>query len=206
MADAAEGPREADPALPAQGAREALPAHGRREGAARRDPGRSQASAQGAAAPASSSATACTPAHGRTGAGAGCRVIPGRTAASLSRRHPRRRSYPSPPPPGREGWPTFSPDGNQIAFQWDGEVTEGASPLSRDWDIWLKMIGSSETRRLTTDPALDCCPSWSPDGRADRVHPALDPRRALQRRTFGENPRRLAPGRRREARSAISRL
>ena len=35
----AEGPGEADPALPAQGAREALPAHGRREGRARGDQG-----------------------------------------------------------------------------------------------------------------------------------------------------------------------
>jgi Tol biopolymer transport system component/predicted Ser/Thr protein kinase len=91
--------------------------------------------------------------------------------ASLAVR--RLRQAPPPPPQvipltatsGSEAWPTFSPDGNQIAFQWDGEVTEGASPLSRDSDIWLKLIGSSETRKLTTGPGLDCCPSWSPDGR-----------------------------------------
>jgi Tol biopolymer transport system component len=54
--------------------------------------------------------------------------------------------------------PTFSPDGGQIAFAWDGEKRD-------NWDIYLKMIGSSEIRRLTTDPAPDWAPSWSPDGR-----------------------------------------
>jgi Tol biopolymer transport system component len=59
---------------------------------------------------------------------------------------------------GFAGHPTFSPDGGQIAFAWDGEKGD-------NWDIYLKMIGSSEIRRLTTDPARDVFPSWSPDGR-----------------------------------------
>jgi serine/threonine protein kinase len=59
---------------------------------------------------------------------------------------------------GFEAKPTFSPDGSQIAFAWDGEKGD-------NWDIYLKMIGSSEIRRLTTDPAPDFAPSWSPDGR-----------------------------------------
>ncbi len=63
---------------------------------------------------------------------------------------------------GHERWPTFSPDGSQVAFSWDGEVAEEAKA---NWDTWLMMIGSSETRRLTTDPAVDVYPSWSPDGR-----------------------------------------
>jgi Tol biopolymer transport system component len=54
--------------------------------------------------------------------------------------------------------PTFSPDGGQIAFAWEGENGD-------NWDIYLKMVGSSEIRRLTTDPAPDFAPSWSPDGR-----------------------------------------
>src|SRR6266571_4483475 len=54
--------------------------------------------------------------------------------------------------------PTFSPDGGQIAFAWGGEKGD-------NWDIYLKMIGSSEIRRLTTDPAGDFAPRWSPDGR-----------------------------------------
>ena len=59
------------------------------------------------------------------------------------------------------GWeqsPTFSPDGNQIAFSWSGEK-------GLNWDVYLKIVGSSEIRRLTSDPAEDLRPSWSPDGR-----------------------------------------
>jgi len=59
---------------------------------------------------------------------------------------------------GSQTNPTFSPDGGQIAFAWGGEKGD-------NWDIYLKMIGSSEIRRLTTDPAPDFAPSWSPDGR-----------------------------------------
>jgi Tol biopolymer transport system component len=60
--------------------------------------------------------------------------------------------------PGVEWSPTFSPDGDQVAFSWDGEKGDNS-------DIYIKMIGSTETRRLTTDPGLDQFPSWSPDGR-----------------------------------------
>jgi Tol biopolymer transport system component len=59
---------------------------------------------------------------------------------------------------GFQGHPTFSPDGGQIAFSWDGEKGDNR-------DIYLKMVGPSEIRRLTRDPAEDMFPSWSPDGR-----------------------------------------
>jgi eukaryotic-like serine/threonine-protein kinase len=59
---------------------------------------------------------------------------------------------------GGEVNPTLSPDGDQLAFIWNGEKRG-------DYDIYLKMIGSSEIRRLTTDPAPDIAPRWSPDGR-----------------------------------------
>jgi Tol biopolymer transport system component/DNA-binding winged helix-turn-helix (wHTH) protein len=52
---------------------------------------------------------------------------------------------------------TFSPDGNQIAFQSMGEG-DGR------WHVWLKLVGDVETRRLTTGSAPECCPAWSPDG------------------------------------------
>ncbi len=60
-----------------------------------------------------------------------------------------------------DGWewcPTFSPDGEQVAFQWNGEIVGNS-------DIYVKMVGSAEVRRLTTDPASDGYPAWSPDGR-----------------------------------------
>jgi Tol biopolymer transport system component/DNA-binding winged helix-turn-helix (wHTH) protein len=60
--------------------------------------------------------------------------------------------------PGSENDPALSPDGNQVAFSWDGETGD-------NFDIYVKMIGSETTLRLTNDPAFDCCPAWSPDGR-----------------------------------------
>ncbi len=60
--------------------------------------------------------------------------------------------------PGRERWPTFSPSGDQVAFEWDGESGDHA-------DIYITMLGSSEVRRLTTDPGGNRAPRWSPDGR-----------------------------------------
>ena len=59
---------------------------------------------------------------------------------------------------GRESEPTFSPDGNQIAFVWNGEQGDNQ-------DIFVKQIGNESLVRLTTNPAPDRGPSWSPDGR-----------------------------------------
>ncbi len=36
--------------------------------------------------------------------------------------------------PGSESWPSFSPDGTQVAFAWDGEKQD-------NWDIYVKQIG-----------------------------------------------------------------
>jgi Tol biopolymer transport system component len=64
---------------------------------------------------------------------------------------------------GIEATPALSPDGSQVAFAWDGEQpTDKARP---DFDIWLKLVGGSEARRLTAGPEDDVGPSWSPDGR-----------------------------------------
>ncbi|HZT39045.1 MAG TPA: protein kinase [Bryobacteraceae bacterium] len=59
---------------------------------------------------------------------------------------------------GNEVQPSFSPDGNQVAFVWDGEHQDNA-------DIYVKLIGSEKPLRLTTDPDADISPAWSPDGR-----------------------------------------
>jgi Tol biopolymer transport system component/DNA-binding winged helix-turn-helix (wHTH) protein len=55
--------------------------------------------------------------------------------------------------------PTFSPDGKQIAFGWDGE-TNGAG-----WDLYVKAMGLDKPRRLTHHPATRLSAAWSPDGR-----------------------------------------
>ena len=94
---------------------------------------------------------------------------------------------------GEEMNPTFSPDGGQIAFAWNGEKGDNA-------DIYLKMVGSPEVRRLTTDPARDVAPSWSPDGRQIaflRLRPAV-PRTLARRQLPGHDPpgfarRRVGP-------------
>jgi len=59
---------------------------------------------------------------------------------------------------GLETNPTFSPDGEQVAFDWGGEKSDNT-------DIYIKLVGSPEVRRLTTAPEQDVSPSWSPDGR-----------------------------------------
>ena len=65
---------------------------------------------------------------------------------------------------GIELWPTLSPDGKAVAFSWDGEKNEG-SKIGRDHlDIYLKQVGSSDLRRLTTDPGWNWSGGWSPDG------------------------------------------
>jgi serine/threonine protein kinase len=61
--------------------------------------------------------------------------------------------------PGSQDDPTFSPDGSQVAFSWNGEKEDND-------DIYVKLVGSGAPLRLTTDPAWDRYPSWSPDGRS----------------------------------------
>ena len=60
--------------------------------------------------------------------------------------------------PGAELSPTFSPDGSQVAFSWNG-------PQQDNFDIYVKLVGEGDAVRLTRDPAPDGSPAWSPDGR-----------------------------------------
>ena len=60
--------------------------------------------------------------------------------------------------PGAELYPSFSPDGNHVAFTWTG-------PKQDNPDIYVQLIGSGSPLRLTTDPRNDYNPVWSPDGR-----------------------------------------
>jgi serine/threonine protein kinase len=60
--------------------------------------------------------------------------------------------------PGFEEGTSFSPDGSQVAFAWNGEKED-------NWDIYVKLIGSEPPMRLTTNKADERWPAWSPDGR-----------------------------------------
>jgi Tol biopolymer transport system component/DNA-binding winged helix-turn-helix (wHTH) protein len=54
--------------------------------------------------------------------------------------------------------PAFSPDGKQVVYSWNGDDRD-------NFDIYVKMTDSqSPPVRLTTDPATDYSPVWSPDG------------------------------------------
>ena len=59
---------------------------------------------------------------------------------------------------GSEICPSFAPDGERVAFAWDGEKQD-------NFDIYVKQIGDGTLLRLTSDPKPDVSPAWSPDGR-----------------------------------------
>jgi len=62
--------------------------------------------------------------------------------------------------PGEEYMGALSPDGNQIAFGWNGE--KGMKEMNSS--IYVKQVGSEKPLRLTFSPANDFGPVWSPDG------------------------------------------
>ena len=60
--------------------------------------------------------------------------------------------------PGYEGTPALSPEGNAIAFVWNGDHED-------NYDIYVKLIDAGSPLRLTNDPSPEGDPAWSPDGR-----------------------------------------
>jgi Tol biopolymer transport system component/DNA-binding winged helix-turn-helix (wHTH) protein len=54
--------------------------------------------------------------------------------------------------------PSFSPDGNEIAYSWERENQKGV-------DIYIKEIGTEKPLQLTHDFGYNFFPAWSPDGR-----------------------------------------
>jgi len=58
--------------------------------------------------------------------------------------------------PGFEGSPTFSPDGEQIAFEYNNGTFQ---------DIFTKRLDDEKMVRLTEPPGWSFCPRWSPNGK-----------------------------------------
>jgi Tol biopolymer transport system component/predicted Ser/Thr protein kinase len=95
--------------------------------------------------------------------------------------------------PGGEVAPAFSPDGNHIAFVWNGEGVD-------NYDIYVKTIGTGEYNayRVTDNPNYDYWPTWSPDGkfiafcRADSLKKRSG--EIFQVSAFGGHARRLTTG------------
>jgi Tol biopolymer transport system component len=88
-------------------------------------------------------------------AGALCLIVVGALAwSAMARRaaHPPARLMPLTTYPGIEGPPTLSPDGNQVAFE-------------RNGDIFVKQVDGEALVQLTHTSPAETAPSWSPDAR-----------------------------------------
>lgn len=59
--------------------------------------------------------------------------------------------------PGQQTQPAFSPDGNRVAFIWNGGK-DGHQ------HIYVKLLDAETPLRVSNDPADDFSPTWSPDG------------------------------------------
>jgi eukaryotic-like serine/threonine-protein kinase len=57
--------------------------------------------------------------------------------------------------------PAFSPDGNEIAFSWQGENSKDPNV----YNLYVQLVGAGTPLKITSVPAIDRCSSWSPDGR-----------------------------------------
>ena len=77
--------------------------------------------------------------------------------------------YSGPPPrlvpftssPGDKGSAVFSPDGNEVAFNWVGE----GSGDRNVHHIYVQLVGTGTPLQLTKASESDHDPAWSPDGR-----------------------------------------
>jgi Tol biopolymer transport system component/DNA-binding winged helix-turn-helix (wHTH) protein len=59
---------------------------------------------------------------------------------------------------GEKHTPSLSPDGQHLAFAWNG----GAGP---HFSLYVKLVGTEEALRLTNQASIDFNPVWSHDGR-----------------------------------------
>ena len=73
---------------------------------------------------------------------------------------------------GHERNPSFSPDGTQVVFSWDGATQDNL-------DLYVKLIAGESQTRLTNHPNKDVSPVWSPDGRWIAFLRQASPERAL---------------------------
>jgi Tol biopolymer transport system component/predicted Ser/Thr protein kinase len=77
--------------------------------------------------------------------------------------------YSGPPPQvvpftssaGDKDFPAMSPDGNEVAFSWQGEKSTDPNI----YNIYVQLVGAGSPLRITSAGASDLSPAWSPDGR-----------------------------------------
>jgi Tol biopolymer transport system component/DNA-binding winged helix-turn-helix (wHTH) protein len=59
---------------------------------------------------------------------------------------------------GAKWTPALSPDGQHLAFVWNG----GSGSI---FNLYVQLVGTEKSIRLTNEPSHDFNPEWSPDGR-----------------------------------------
>ncbi len=62
---------------------------------------------------------------------------------------------------GDKDCPAMSPDGNEVAFSWQGEKSTDPNI----YNIYVQLVGAGSPLRITSARASDLSPAWSPDGR-----------------------------------------
>ncbi len=60
--------------------------------------------------------------------------------------------------PGDEDMPSLSPDGQSVAFAWNGADQD-------NFDVYVRAIGSTALKRITNSRLDNFSPAWSPDGK-----------------------------------------
>lgn len=88
--------------------------------------------------------------------------------------------------PGLDGYPTWSPDGERIAF---------SSDRDGNWELYVMNADGSGQRRLTTTPEDEAVPAWSPDGeKIAYVTDVIDNPTIYVMNADGSDHRRLVDG------------